>query len=168
MPSVATATVTLGNLSGSPLNWNDTGSYGTIVSRTLVITNSIGTVLETVPLGAALTYAFTITSDNWYCFTATIVDNTGTFTSVVYYLSTGFYWATYLQQFVSNNCGCNGQNCNLETSQLFLQAALRFNLAGASGAASAQSCIVLASYYVNQSIVSQLQGQPNYGSPGCC
>jgi hypothetical protein len=154
--STASATVSLANLSGSPLVWQDTGSYGTIVSRTLVITDYEGNVLENVSLGATLTYDFTISADAWFCFTGTIVDNTGTYTSVVYYVSTGFYWATYLEQFTSTNCGCTGVNRNLELSQLQLQAALRFNLAGASGAAAAQNCIIMANYFVNQSITAQL------------
>ena len=157
MPSVASATVTLANLSGSPLEWTDTGSYGTIVSRNLVITNYLGATVGSANLGSATSYAFSITADDWFAFTATIVDNTGTFTSVVYYVSTGFYWATYLAQFTTSNCGCIGNNCNLEISQLQLQAALRFNLAGASGAASAHITIIAANYFVNQSIEVQLQ-----------
>lgn len=156
MPSVATATVTLGSLTGSPLVWTDTGTYGTIVSRTLVIKDYQGNIVQTVSLGAALVYDLVITADNWYSFVAIIVDNTGTFTSTVFYVSTGFYWAAYLTQFTSTNCGCTGRNWNLEVSQLLLQAALRFNLAGQSGAASAQASIVGANFYVNQNIVSQL------------
>lgn len=156
MPSVASATVTQAGLSGSPLLWSDTGSYGTIISRNLVISDYQGNVLISVPLGTTLTYDFVITSDNWYSFVATIVDNTGTFTSTVYYVSDGFYWTSYLNQFTSTNCGCQGNNENLEISQLQLQAALRFTLAGQSGASAAQQCIVAANVFVNQSSVVQL------------
>lgn len=155
--STASATVTQGSLTGSPLIWTDTGSYGTIVSRTLVISDYLGNVLITQNLGATLTYQFSISSDNWYSFVATIIDNTGTFTSTVYYVSTGFYWATYLAQFTATNCGCNGNNGNLELSQLSLQAALRYNLGGLADAASSQAAIVAANFFVNQNIVSQWQ-----------
>ncbi len=155
MPSVAKATVTQVDLSGSPLQWLDTGTYGTIVSRTLVISDYLGNVITTQSLGTALSYNFIITSDNWYSFTAIIIDNTGTFTSTVYYVSTGFYWNAYVAQFNATGCGCVGNNCNLEKSQLALQAALRFNLGGLPDAASAQSAIVAANYFVNQNIVAQ-------------
>lgn len=156
MPSTPSGEITLGSLSGSPLVYTDTGTYGTIVSRTLVISDYQGNVLETVNMGATLTYSYSITADNWYQFVCTVIDNTGTFVTTIYYVSTGFYWATYLAQFVATNCGCTGNNCNLEISQSLLQAALRFNLAGQSGAASAQACIIGANYFVNQNITSQL------------
>lgn len=155
--SVATATVTQVNLTGSPLLWQDTGSYGTIVSRTLVISDYLGNVITTQNLGTALNYQFVVTSDSWYSFVCIVVDNTSTFTSTVYYVSTGFYWNTYLAQFNATNCGCNGNNCNLELSQLSLQAALRFNLGGLPNAASAQKAIVAANFFVNQNIVAKWQ-----------
>lgn len=156
MPSTPSATVVQGSLTGSPLIWQDTGSYGTLVSRTLVITDYLGNTVQTVNLGATLVYDFVISSDNWYAFTGTVIDNTGTWVSTVYFVSTGFYWQTYLAQFNDTNCGCVGNNCNLEESQLCLQAALRFNLAGLAGAASAQNSIVAANFFVNQSLNVQL------------
>lgn len=154
--STASATVTLANLSGSPLLWTDTGSYGTIISRTLTIYDYQGNVLTTQSLGSTLTFDFDITSDNWYQFTGVVVDNTGTYTSQVYYVSTGFYWVTYQSVYNASNCGCNNDNWNLVVSQLALASALRANLAGLAGAAQAQRDVVAANVFVNMSIVIQL------------
>lgn len=155
MPSTASATVVQGNLSGSILNWIDTGSYGTIDSRTLDIYDYQGTLLLNVSLGVTLTYAYTITADAWFSFIATIVDNTGTFTSTVYFTATGFYIAAYLNLFTSTNCGCQGNNCNMESAEYAYNAAVRFNLAGLAGAAQAQREIVAANVLINTNVIPQ-------------
>lgn len=154
--STASATVTQGSLTGTPLIWTDTGLYGSIVSRTLVITDYQNNVVETISLGSTLIYDFVITADNWYCFTGTVIDNTGTFVSTVYYVSTGFYTASYLAQYASTNCGCIGVNCNMEAAENAYNAALRFNLAGLSGAASSQASIVAANVLINANTTVQL------------
>lgn len=146
MASIATAKVTQANLIGSLLQWLDTGSYGTIVSRTLNIYDCNNNLLQTVSLGATLSYQYTIAADAFFKFVATIVDNTGSFISEVDYVAIGFYTASYLNSF-------NGQaplpinNCNLDTAENFLNAALRFNVGG--NFVAAQANIVLANYFVN-------------------
>lgn len=159
MASLPSGTVTQNSLNGGSLLFTDTGSYGTISSRTLTIYDYQGNPVSPSPfnMGNALTQVFTFGSDAWYHFQNVVVDNVsgGPWVTDIYVVAVGFYWETYLNQFNATNCGCIGNNCNLEYSQLALQAALRFNLAGLSGAASAQNCIVMANYFVNQSIISQ-------------
>jgi len=145
--SVASANVTQGNLTGSVLTWSDTGTYSTLISRNLTITDCNGNVLQTVNLGAALTYDYTIAADGFFQFTAVIVDNTGTYTSVVDYVAIGFYTASYLNYFNATRCGCTGIQCNMEIAENFYNAALRFNLAGSFVAANAN--IIGANVYIN-------------------
>ncbi len=144
--STASATVAQANLSGSQLLWSDTGTYSTIISRTLNIYDSDGELLQTVSLGAALTYTYTITADAFFNFTAVVVDNTGTFTSEVDYVAIGFYTASYLNAF-TGNVPLPINNCNLDRAENFLNASLRFNVGG--NFVSAQTNIVLANYFVN-------------------
>lgn len=145
--STASAIVSQANLSGSELLWTDTGSYGTIISRTLNIYDCNGNLLQTVNLGGTLTYVYTITADGFYQFSATIVDNTGSYISVVDYVAIGFYTASYLNAFNAAGCGCNIPQCNLEIAENFYNAALRFNLA--SSFVAANSNIIAANVYVN-------------------
>lgn len=158
MPSTPSGTVVQDGLNGGSLLFTDTGSYGTIVSRTLTVYDYLGNIVSPSPfnMGNNLTQIFNFNADAWFHFQNIVIDNTGTWTTDVYVVATGFYWSTYLVQFNATNCGCQGNNRNLEVSQLSLQAALRFNLVGIAGASSAQSCIVAANYWVNQNIISQL------------
>lgn len=155
--STPSGTVTQNTLNGGSLLFTDTGSYSTIISRILTVYDYQGNVVSPSPftMGNNLTQIFTFAADAWFHFQCVVVDSSGTWTTDVYFVADGFYWETYLTQFTSTNCGCVLNNKNLEYSQLALQAALRFNLAGLSGAASAQNCIVAANYFVNQSIISQ-------------
>lgn len=144
--STASATVVQNNLTGSELLWSDTGSYSTIISRTLNIYDCNGELLQTVSLGTALTYTYTITADAFFQFICTVVDNTGTFESEVDYVAIGFYTAAYLNAF-TGNVPLPINNCNLDTAENFLNAALRFNVGG--NFVAAQTNIVLANYFVN-------------------
>lgn len=145
--STASATVVQANLTGSQLLWTDTGSYGTIVSRNLTIYDCNGVVLLTVSLGTTTTYTYNITADAFYQFICVVVDNTGTFTSTVDFVAIGFYTAAYLGVFNSTSLGNTGILCNLDAAENFLNAALRFNLAGNFVAANAN--IVAANVLVN-------------------
>src|SRR3982750_3712936 len=100
--STASATVVQANLIGSQLLWVDTGTYNTIISRTLNIYDCNNNPLLTVSLGATTSYTYTITADSFFKFSAIIVDNTGSFTSEVDFVATGFYTAAYLNAFTGN------------------------------------------------------------------
>ncbi len=146
MASVATATVVQANLTGSQLLWTDTGTYSTLISRNLNIYDCNGNLLQTVPLGTTLTYIYNITADAFFQFIATIVDNTGTFTSEVDKVADGFYTASYLNAF-TGNVPLPINNCNLDTAENFLNASLRFNVGGNFVAANQN--IIWANYFVN-------------------
>ena len=158
MASSPSGTVVQNGLGGGSALFTDTGSYGAVSSRVLTVYDYLGNVVAPSPftMGANLTQVFNFSADAWFHFQCIVTDNLGTYTIDVYWVAQGFYWVSYLVQFNATNCGCQGNNCNLEKSQLSLQAALRFNLAGLTGAASAQSSIVMANFWVNQNIVSQL------------
>lgn len=153
MASSASGEVTQNTLTGGSLLYTDTGSYGTVSSRVLSIFNYLGNQVAQYVMGSNLTQVFTLPTDDWFHFQCVVVDNTGTFTADVYFVATGYYWETYAEQFTSTNCGCNGNNRNLELSQLALNASLRFNLAGLPGAAAAHREITAANILVNQSAV---------------
>lgn len=149
-------TVQQSGINGGAALYTDTGVYNTVISRTLTVYDYLGNVLATFNMGTSLTQIYTFSADAWFQFTCVAVDNTGTWTTTVYFVSQGYYWDAYTAQFNATACGCVGNNCNLEQSQLSLNAALRFNLAGLVGAASSNSCIIAANYFVNQSIIAQL------------
>lgn len=153
--STPSGTVVQANLSGSELRFTDTGSYGTIVSRNLSIYDYQGVLLITVDLGTNLTYLYTITADQWLHFQNVVIDETGTYTTDIYFTATGFYVAAYLNLFSSTNCGCQGVNCNMEYAEYAYQAALRFTLAGLAGAAQAQRNIVAANVLINTNVIPQ-------------
>lgn len=153
--STPSGTVKQNNLSGSELLFSDTGSYSTIVSRNLSIYDYQGALLTTVNLGTNLTYIYTITADAWLHFQNVVVDNTGTFTTDIYYTAGGFYTAAYLNLFTATNCGCQGNNCNMEYAEYAYQASIRFTLAGLAGAAQAQREIVAANVLINTNIIPQ-------------
>jgi|GEM_PF-2946122 hypothetical protein len=155
MPSTPSGTAVENSLTGGSILYTDTGTYGPVSSRVLTIFDYQGNLLSTINMGTGLTATYTFPSDAWFKFVCTVIDNTGTWVTTVYIVTDGYYWATYTSIFTSANCGCVGNNCNLEVSWQCLQAALRFNLAGLSGAASAQNCIVAANYFVNQNAVIQ-------------
>ena len=155
-PSSPSGTAVQDGINGGQILYTDTGSYGTIVSRTLNVFNYLGDVIGTFNMGTNLTQVYTYTADAWFQFQCVVVDNAGTWTNNVYFVSQGFYWDAYTAQFNATGCGCIGNNCNLEWSQLALNAALRFNLVGLAGAASSNTCIIAANFFVNQSTTTQL------------
>lgn len=155
--STPSGTVAQYNLSGSQILYTDTGTYTGVISRTLVISDYLGNVVQTVSMGGTTTYIFTITADAWYQFVCTVVDANSppNWVTTVYFTATGFFTAAYLNQYTANNCGCVTDNSNLEIANNAYLAALRFNLAGVTAAANAQVCIQAANYFVNVSPVVQ-------------
>ena len=155
-PSSPSGTAVQDGINGGQILYTDTGTYGTIISRALNVLNYLGDVIATFNMGTNLTQVYTYTADAWFQFQCVVVDNAGTWTNNVYFVSQGFYWDAYTNQFNATGCGCIGNNCNLEYSQLALNAALRFNLVGLAGAASSNTCIIAANFFVNQSTTTQL------------
>lgn len=159
--STISGTVAQNTVNGGSLLFTDTGSYGTIVSRTLTIYDYLGNALQVFNMGTNLTQIYTFLADAWFDFNLVVVDNTGTFTLDLPIVSQGFYWDSYTEIFNSTNCGCQVDDCTLEKSQRALAAALRFNL-GSTGpntpaAASANREVLAANIYVNMSAAIQLQ-----------
>jgi hypothetical protein len=146
--SVACSGTVVNNLAGTGLTFTDTGTgYGTLVSRTLVIKDPLGNVLATINMGAALTYLYVITVDQYVSFNLTVIDNTGTYTCQVNYLAQGFYTVSYLALIAQSGCGCNGNLCNVDIAERFLAAANRFAVAGLGVAAN--NNIIAANIYIN-------------------
>jgi hypothetical protein len=151
--STPSATVIHSNTSGSTLLWTDTGTYGTITSRTLVISDAFGNVLQTVSLGVVLTYTYTITYDAFYKFVHTVVDSNGTWTYEVDWVAYGFYAAQYLSQVSASitNGGYSIETNNyLDIAERFYSAAIRMNIAG--NFITANNLIQAANYYANLQI----------------
>lgn len=148
MPSTPSGKV-IASPGGLVLTYQDTGSYGTIVSRTLNVYDKNGTLFQgPFTMGAALTQAVNITTDQWLRFVCVVVDNTGTFTATVNYLAEGIYIASFLNRMVTLGCGCNkNQFCDLFKAQLNLAAAEWFSIPGLGIAAT--SSINAANVYVN-------------------
>lgn len=153
--SVSSGTVVQYSLDGSQLQFTDTGSYTPpIASRVLTMYDPLGNVLQTFNMGTSLTQIITISADGGYRFILAVTDSTGVVTPItIDYVAAGFYVAAYLNQFASTNCGCEFNNCNMETAELFYNAALRFNLAGNLAAADAN--IKAANVFINMSPVVQ-------------
>lgn len=165
MASTPSGTVQQYNLSGSQLLYTDTGSYGTVSSRVLTVSDYLGNVVGVYTMGASVTQIVPISSDGWYQFVCVVNDNVSgsPWTATVYWLAGGYFIAAYLNQYTVNGCYNNTQttNTNLTVANNAYLAALRFNL-GSTGAASAnaiaaQNCIIAANYYVNLSPVVQYQ-----------
>lgn len=135
------------NISGTLLTFTDTGSYGTIISRTLVINDSNGVLLTTINMGANLTATYAITADAYLTFILTVVDNTGTFTATVNYLAYGIYIVSFLTKLANSGCGCTGNFCNVDIAEIFLSEAQNFALFGIGP--SSQANITAANVYIN-------------------
>lgn len=151
-------TVKQNTLNGGSLIFTDTGSYTNVTSRILTIYDYLGNVVSPSPfnMGTSTIQIFDFSSDAWFHFQCITTDQSGANTIDVYFVADGFYWDSYTEIYNSTNCGCGVNDCNLEKSQNALNAALRFNLAGLSGAASAQREIVAANVLVNMSAIIQL------------
>lgn len=149
MASSASGTITP-SPGGLVLTYLDTGSYGTIISRTLTVYNyNLAATYGPFSMGTNLSQAVDVTADGWLRFICIVVDNTGTFTATVDYLAEGQYIASFLNRMVSQGCGCDNTNqfCNLFKAQLNLVAAEWFSIPGLP--IPAQSSITAANVYVN-------------------
>jgi len=106
------------SLDGTVLTFTDQSTgVSTLVSRILVIYNSDGDVLTTINMGNTLIATYEITADGYFTFVETIVDNTGTYTLNISYLSTTFYEITYAP--LANKldcCGCEEKCTNIYKS----------------------------------------------------
>lgn len=83
-----------------------TTGLGTVSSRILVISDANGNILQTINMGSSLTATYSITQDIYASFVETIVDNTGTYTATVNYVSTAFYIYAYAPAVVSVSSEC--------------------------------------------------------------
>jgi hypothetical protein len=141
------------NFSGTVMTFTDTSTgVGTLVSRILTIQNANDVVLDTIDMGASLTATYDITADAWFKFTEQIIDETGTYTLTLTYLSTAFYENTFSNTIAQLGCDCNCGNEDLtyaDKGELFKAAALRF-AAGGFGVA-ANNNIVAANIYISGS-----------------
>lgn len=146
MASEASGTVS-NNLAANLLTFTDTGTYGTVSSRILLIKDRNGIVLATINMGTNLTAPYYITADAEFDFFLTVVDNTGTFTTHVYYPAIGFYTIAYLNRFNNNNCGCDPRGLYVDEAEANITAALRFNIAG--DLVNANTCILRANILIN-------------------
>lgn len=135
---------------GTILTFTDeTTGIGTLVSRILVITDSNNTVVNTINMGATLTGNQGITKDVFYTFTETIVDNTGTYTVIVTYLSTAFYEIVYAP--LANKldcCSCVERCLNLYKGEISKSDAEAFALRNV--ATLAQSNIDAANIFLTE------------------
>lgn len=147
MPVQTSGTVTQSS-SGSPLVFVDTTTgLGTVSSRTLTIFDGNGTQLAFIVMGAALTTPYSITADGYFTFFEQIVDNTGTYTLTINYLSTAFYDITFVNTMAQLGCGCSLEQFNyIDISQLFKAAAIRLFIGGLG--ASSQANIIAANQYI--------------------
>ncbi len=130
------ATVASGNVTaGVPvagvvtLTYHDTTSGITgLISKTLVITNSLGTVLQTTNMGAGTTATYNISADLWLRFTCTIIDGNGTTSVTVDYVSIAFYQSVFAPAVAAltslEDCNIFGQAQNLSLAELNKNASL--------------------------------------------
>ena len=136
---------------GNILTFTDTSTgVGTLVSRTLNIYDANGNLLQTINMGATLAATYNITADAYFQFIETIVDNTGTYTLTINYLSTVFYqnaFSTAIAGVTTYDSDFFGVVSNLNISQDYYQAANRFFIGGFG--VSANNMITQANFFVN-------------------
>ena len=153
------ATVVSGNVtSGVPINgtvvltWTDTSTGITgLISKVLVITDPLGTVLKTVTMGSGLTATYSITNDQWLRFTETVVDGNGTNFVVVDYVSIAFYQSVFAPAVAaltsSVTCNLFGQATNLSNAELNKNASL--DMARFSQPVQSNSLIIYANFLLS-------------------
>lgn len=148
MASVASGEV-IPTIGGLVLTYLDTGSYGTIVSRTLNVLDANGNLVAgPINMGTNLSTEINITFDQWLQFICVVVDNTGTFTATVDYLAEGIYTQAFLNQMVSLGCQCQRNAfCDLFKAELSFVSAERYAVSGLGIPAS--QLILGANIYVN-------------------
>lgn len=143
--------------SGTTLVFTDTSTGLTgVTSRVLNLYDPNGVNITTINMGTGVTAEWNITADQWISFVETIVSNEGTNTLVLHYLSTAFYENTFANAMVGQTCPNGdyyGVFFNLNRSQDFYQAALRFFIGGFG--ISAQAMITQANFYVATPYYSQ-------------
>lgn len=136
---------------GNVLTFTDTSTgVGTLVSRTLSIYDPNGNLLQTINMGVSLTTTYNITTDAYFQFVETIVDNTGTYLLTINFLSTVFYqnaFSNAIAGVTTYDSDFFGIISNLNLSQDYYQAANRFFIGGFG--VSAQSMIQQANFYVS-------------------
>lgn len=108
MASIPSGKVT-SSQGGTVLTYSDTGSYGTVSSRILVISNSNGVPVATFNMGSSLTQNYTITADGYFSFVCTVVDNVSgsPWIAVVNFLAENICVTTLVNVVVQLGCGCN-------------------------------------------------------------
>lgn len=118
--------------SGNILTFTDTSSgIISLVSRTLQIYDQNGVLLTTINMGASLTATYNITSDGYFQFVETIVDNTGTYILTKNYLSTAFTDNVIVNTLTQLGCSCSLESFNfIDIAYFFRFAALRLALGG--------------------------------------
>jgi hypothetical protein len=136
---------------GNILTFTDTSTgVGTLVSRTLNIYDANGNLLQTINMGASLTTTYNITTDAYFQFVETIVDNTGTYTLTINYLSTVFYqnaFSTATAAVSTYDSDYFGVTSNLSISLGYYTSAFRFFIGGFG--VSANNMITQANFFVN-------------------
>ncbi len=153
------ATVASGNVTaGVPvagvveLTFTDTTTGITgLSSKTLVITDPLGTVLDTISMGAGTTATYDITSDQWLRWVLTVVDANGTSTATVDYVSIAFYQSVFAPAVAAltnlETCNIFGQAQNLSLAELNKNAAL--DMAQFGQAVQSNALIIYANYLAN-------------------
>jgi len=146
--SVVTSATISQSVNGSVISFTDT-STGLIapITRSLIVYDPNGNVLA-APVFSGNVATFDITSDAWFSFVETITDANGAYTQTINYLSTTFYQNAFSNAIASVSdfqSDFFGVVSNLNLSQDYYQAALRFFIGGFGVAAT--NMIVQANYY---------------------
>lgn len=131
------------------LTFTDTSTGVTgLISRTLVITDPTGLVLQTINMGVTLTATYAVTSDQYLTFTETIVDGSGTTIGVKSYVCTAFYDYLYPTLIAAITCENDtyGQIFNLSKAELYKSAAITNGEFGLG--VSANALIIQANFFL--------------------
>jgi hypothetical protein len=148
MAFVGLATVTSSSDAATLTFTDNSTGIVTLVSRTLVVTDSNGNIVSTQNMGAAITATVGIFTDVYYSFVETIVDANGTYIVPVKFTSNQFYniaqskLAAVLIQSNSTNL-----SNSLTIARECINAANNFALTG--DGTDAQISLTAANYYIN-------------------
>lgn len=137
---------------GTVLTYLDTGSYGTVSSRTLVIYDSNGVPVATFNMGASLSQTYNITADSYFSFVCTVADNVSgsPWIATVNYLAENICITTMVNAVSQLGCGCDCGSEKLtyiDISNIFRFCAESTALFGLG--VSAQSLITAANTYIS-------------------
>jgi hypothetical protein len=154
MATIASGTVTASVPNGgivTTLFTDTTTGISGLISKTLVITDTLGNVLQTTDMGVGTTATFPVTSDQWLRYTLTVVDNNGSSVAVVDYVVIAFYQSVFAPAVaaLTNSTTCNlfGQTTNLANAELNKNAAL--DMALFSQPVQSNALIIYANFLVN-------------------